>query len=83
MENSTNSELIEAEPQNQTIYITKDELIKNIYADKEVSVEGTIKQYLIVRQEGARKVQRPVIYYNLDMILAVIATNNKKEMLNS
>lgn len=45
--------------------------IRNIYEDKEVSVEGTIKQYLIVRQEGSRKVQRPVIYYNLDMILAV------------
>lgn len=45
--------------------------IRNIYTDKEVATEGTIKQYLIVRQEGSRKVQRPVIYYNLDMILAV------------
>lgn len=40
--------------------------IRNIYEDKEVSTEGTIKQYLIVRQEGSRKVQRAVIYYNLD-----------------
>lgn len=45
--------------------------IKNIYKEKEVLTEGTIKQYLIVRQEGSRKVQRAVIYYNLDMILAV------------
>ncbi len=45
--------------------------IRNIYEEKEVSTEGTIKQYLIVRQEGSRKVQRPVIYYNLDTILAV------------
>lgn len=45
--------------------------IKNIYDEKEVPTEGTIKQYLIVRQEGSRKVQRPIIYYNLDTILAV------------
>lgn len=32
---------------------------------------GTIKQYLIVRQEGSRKINRPVIYYNLDTIIAV------------
>ncbi len=45
--------------------------VKNIYAEKEVAIEGTIKQNLIVRQEGNRKVQRTVVYYSLDMILAV------------
>jgi hypothetical protein len=45
--------------------------IKNIYEEKEVPAEGTIKQYLIVRQEGSRKVRRLVIYYNLDTIFAV------------
>lgn len=45
--------------------------IRNIYEEKEVSSEGTIKQYLIVRNEGSRKVQRSVTYYNLDMILAI------------
>lgn len=45
--------------------------IKNIYAEKELLPDRTIKDSLIVRQEGARKVQRSVIFYNLDMILAV------------
>jgi len=45
--------------------------IRSIYEEKEVSTEGTIKQYLMVRQEGSRKVQRSVSYYNLSMILAV------------
>lgn len=45
--------------------------IRNIYEENELTSAGTIKQYLIVRQEGSRKVRRNVIYYNLDMILAV------------
>jgi hypothetical protein len=45
--------------------------IKNIYAEGELFEEATIKDYLIVRQEGNRKVNRPVKYYNLDMILAI------------
>ncbi len=45
--------------------------IRNIYDEKELLMEGTIKECLIVRNEGSRRVQRTVIYYNLDMILAV------------
>ena len=45
--------------------------IKNIYAEKELLPERTIKESLIVRQEGTRQVQRTVVFYNLDMILAV------------
>ncbi len=45
--------------------------IKTIIADDELSAEATIKDYLIVRQEGRRQVRRPVNLYNLDMILAV------------
>lgn len=45
--------------------------IKNIYEENELLSDGTIKQYLIVRSEGARKVRRSVSYYNLDMILAI------------
>lgn len=45
--------------------------IKNIYVEKELLSDRTIKESLIVRQEGARKVQRRVSFYNLDMILAV------------
>jgi len=45
--------------------------IKNILAEGELAEGATIKDYLIVRQEGARQVQRPVKHYNLEMIIAV------------
>lgn len=45
--------------------------VGNILDDKELPPEATIKDYLIVRQEGTRRVQRAVKFYNLDMILAV------------
>lgn len=45
--------------------------IQNIHAECELRPEATVKQYLTVRQEGKRQVQRPLEYYNLDMILAV------------
>lgn len=45
--------------------------IRNILKEGELSTEGTIKEYLMVRQEGSRQVQRPVKFYNLDMILAI------------
>lgn len=45
--------------------------IKNIYEDEELSEAATIKDYLIVQQEGGRQVKRTVKYYNLDMILAI------------
>jgi hypothetical protein len=45
--------------------------IKNILEDRELEPDRTIKQYLIVHQEGKRHVTRPVNHYNLDMILAV------------
>ncbi|MBI2440804.1 MAG: hypothetical protein HYV35_05470 [Lentisphaerae bacterium] len=44
--------------------------IKNILAEGELAEGATIKDYLIVRQEGGRQVQRPLKYYNLEMILA-------------
>jgi hypothetical protein len=45
--------------------------IRNILEEKELRAEATIKEYLIVRQEGLRQVERPVKHYNLDMIIAV------------
>lgn len=45
--------------------------IKNILAEGELAEGATIKDYLIVRQEGDRQVQRPVKHYSLEMILAV------------
>ncbi|MBN2590691.1 MAG: virulence RhuM family protein [Sedimentisphaerales bacterium] len=45
--------------------------IKNIYEEGELLEEATIKDYLIVQNEGGRQVSRRVKYYNLDMILSV------------
>ena len=45
--------------------------LRNLYAERELQPETTIKQYLIVRTEGARRVQRTVEHYNLEAILAV------------
>lgn len=45
--------------------------IRNILADNELRPYATIKEHLIVRLEGTRKVERRVKFYNLDMILAI------------
>ncbi len=45
--------------------------IRNLLAEGELSAGATVKEYLIVRTEGKRKVKRQVKLYNLDMILAV------------
>ena len=45
--------------------------LKAIYAEVELSAEATIKSCLMVRQEGARQVSRPVLHYNLQAVLAV------------
>ena len=45
--------------------------VGNIYEESELQREGTCKDFLQVRKEGARTVRRSVKYYNLDMILSV------------
>ncbi|NMB26941.1 MAG: virulence RhuM family protein [Tissierellia bacterium] len=45
--------------------------ISNIYEEKELDKESTIAKYAIVQSEGNREVKREVVYYNLDMIIAV------------
>ena len=45
--------------------------IKNIYADGELDENRTHKDFLLARQEGNRKVQRNIVHYNLDMIIAL------------
>lgn len=45
--------------------------LKNIYESNELSVDSTIKKFLIVQQEGARQVRREQIFYNLDAIISV------------
>lgn len=45
--------------------------IDNIYNDKELPKEATIKKFFIVQQEGSRSVKREIDHYNLDMIIAI------------
>ena len=58
------------------------EHIKNIYLEGELDKNRTCRNFRQVRQEGNRKVERALPYYNLDMIISlgyrvksVIATN--------
>jgi len=59
------AELFKTTKQNISLHI------KNIYEEKELLSEGTVKEFLTVRKEGSREVQRKVEYYNLDMIISV------------
>ena len=45
--------------------------VKEIFATGELQAGATIRKILIVRKEGKRRVQRPVDFYNLDMIISV------------
>ena len=45
--------------------------IKSIFQEGELVPEATVKNYLTVQQEGERRVQRQLEFYNLDMIISV------------
>ena len=59
------AELFQTTPQNITLHL------KALYAEGEIEEGATCKEYLQVRREGSREVQRAVRHYNLDAILAV------------
>jgi len=59
------AELFQTTPQNVTLHL------KAIYAEGELSEAATCKDYLQVRQEGARDVSRNLRHYRLEAILAV------------
>jgi len=59
------AELYQTTKQNISLHI------QNIYEEGELSPEATVKKYLTVRQEGSRTVNRPIDYYNLDIIISV------------
>ena len=45
--------------------------LKNIFEEGELDAKATIKDFLIVRMEGKREVNRNIEYYNLDAIISV------------
>ena len=59
------ADLFEATRQNVSLHIS------NIYKEGELQKEATIKESLIVQNEGGRNVKRKQTYYNLDVIISV------------
>jgi hypothetical protein len=59
------ADLFQTTPQNITLHI------RNIYDEAELMEETTCKEYLQVRNEGTRAVNRPLKHYNLEVVLAV------------
>ena len=47
------------------------EHIKHIYEEGELDKEATCRNFRQVREEGGRKVEREMTFYNLDMIIAL------------
>jgi hypothetical protein len=59
------AELFQSSKQNISLHI------KNVLDEGELAEEATVKESLTVQTEGNREVKRQVLFYNLDMILAV------------
>lgn len=59
------AELFQTSKQNVSLHVT------NILEEGEVDDARTVKEFLTVRFEGARRVERSLTHYNLDMILAI------------
>lgn len=59
------AELFDSTKQNISLHIN------NIYKERELSPVSTVKEYLTVQVEGARKTRRKLKHYNLDVIISV------------
>lgn len=59
------AELFQTTPQNITLHL------KAVYTERELDEGATCKEYLQVRTEGSRRVQRALTHYALPVILAV------------
>ena len=58
---------------------TINEHLKNIYKDSELAELATIRDFLIVQNEGSRQVNRQIKHYNLQAIIAVgFKVNNER-----
>jgi hypothetical protein len=53
--------------------------VQKVYADSELTPEATIRKFRIVQTEGSRQVEREIMHYSLQMIIAVgFKVNNEK-----
>ena len=55
----------------QTSKANISEHIKNIFEEKELDEESTVRKFRTVQEEGSRTVTRTLTYYNLDMIISI------------
>lgn len=76
---------IEVRIENETVWLTQAQLvelfqsskanisehIKNIYTEKELSPEATVRNFRTVQKEGDREVSRDIEHYNLDLIISL------------
>ncbi|MFH1962752.1 MAG: RhuM family protein, partial [bacterium] len=47
------------------------EHIKNIYTEKELFPQATVRKFRTVQKEGVREVSRDIEHYNLDLIISL------------
>ena len=50
---------------------TISEHIKNVFEEGELNALATVRKFRTVQQEGSRKVEREIDYYNLDVIISL------------
>lgn len=76
---------IEVRLQDETVWLSQQQIadlfqtsrenismhLRNVFKEGELDAEATRKDFLQVRQEGARTVQRNVAHYNLDAIISI------------
>lgn len=73
------------DPAHETVWLTQAQIadlfntttenvvmhLRNILNENEIDEQATTKDFLVVRNEGSRKVKRQIKHYNLDAILSV------------
>ena len=52
--------------------------LKNIFDEKELAKDATVKEFLTVQNEGEREVSRNIEFYNLDVIISLGYRINSK-----
>lgn len=91
-QDSANNPALSIRLENETLWLTQrqiaelfgvsvptiNEHIKNIFKENELEKNSTIRNFLIVQNEGNREVSRQIEHYNLDMIISVGYRVNSK-----
>lgn len=76
---------IDVRLEEETVWLTQDQMailfgkgrstitehIRNVFDENELDQSSTCRKFRLVRQEGARMVERDIEHYNLDVIISV------------